>query len=234
VLLAVLTSSSESQILSDDSTRIKTQEKVVGLHYNDFRRPAPCIDSAFAARRHRKSLKTRSSWESWASSLLKNPLASGRSWRFTLLSRIAGAEHAWQVSGSGWIISVRLAGGAGASKPSAEEDPGARVRCSRRARSPSRKALRQRRAFTRHPGRTSSPLTSDLGLRYTQAAFSGKCSGAEIEHPSLKRWRGVDEPEQGLGREPRNRRCRMQALHLRQRSPDRGEPVLDHLLLIIR
>src|SRR5260221_8757984 len=44
--------------MSDDSTRIKTHEKVVGLHYNDFQCPAPCNDSASASTRHRKSLKT--------------------------------------------------------------------------------------------------------------------------------------------------------------------------------
>src|SRR6202011_6163156 len=44
--------------MSDDSTRIKTHKKVVGLHYNDFQCPAPCNDSASASTRHRKSLKT--------------------------------------------------------------------------------------------------------------------------------------------------------------------------------
>src|SRR5262249_48620219 len=49
--------------MSDDSTRIKTLENVVGLHYNDFRCRLLCNDSAFVATRHRKSPKTRSSWE---------------------------------------------------------------------------------------------------------------------------------------------------------------------------
>jgi hypothetical protein len=37
--------------MSDDSTRIKTHEKVVGLHYSEISTPAHCIDSAFTAKK---------------------------------------------------------------------------------------------------------------------------------------------------------------------------------------
>jgi hypothetical protein len=37
--------------MSDDSTRIKTYEKVVGLHYSEISTPAHCIDSAFTAKK---------------------------------------------------------------------------------------------------------------------------------------------------------------------------------------
>src|SRR5437764_9943515 len=56
--------------MSDDSTRIKTLEKARGLHYNGFPISAPCNDSAFAPTRHRKSPKTRPSWESRAKLLV--------------------------------------------------------------------------------------------------------------------------------------------------------------------
>src|SRR5215813_5823175 len=61
--------------MSDDSTRIKTLEKVVGLHYNDFRCRLLCND--FVATRHRKSPKTRSSWERRVSSARRD-LGGGR------------------------------------------------------------------------------------------------------------------------------------------------------------
>src|SRR5271168_4066080 len=37
--------------MSDDSTRIKTHEKVVGLHYSEVSTPTHCIDSAFTAKK---------------------------------------------------------------------------------------------------------------------------------------------------------------------------------------
>src|SRR5258708_35529102 len=47
-----------------DSTRNKTAQKPLGLHYNEISISAPCNDSALASTRHRKSQILWSSWES--------------------------------------------------------------------------------------------------------------------------------------------------------------------------
>src|SRR5258708_30926959 len=54
-----------------DSTRNKTAQKPLGLHYNEISISAPCNDSALASTRHRKSQILRSSWESRANGALE-------------------------------------------------------------------------------------------------------------------------------------------------------------------
>jgi hypothetical protein len=49
-----------------DSTRNKTPQKPLGLHYNKIPIAAPCNDSAFTAKKTRKSQFPESSWESRA------------------------------------------------------------------------------------------------------------------------------------------------------------------------